>query len=211
MPSRKRVRVLLRSWNNCLPACLAIVLLLNGCSSAPSRESGASAAATQQQKLPRDYEQALALMGSGDYGAAIPVLQKFSEDNPRLAGPYINLGIAYARVGEPETALAALDKAVELNPGNAAAQLQRGILYRERGDFQAALGAYEQALTLQPDYALAHRNIGILYDIYLQQPAKALTHYKRYMELANGDDKAVSGWIIDLERRSGSATASVTP
>jgi len=97
-----------------------------------------------------------------------------------------------------------------LNPGNAAAFLQRGILYREKGDFQAALGAYEQALTLQPDYALAHRNIGILYDLYLQQAAQALTHYKRYLELQGNDDKTVSGWVIDLERRAGSAQASVT-
>jgi tetratricopeptide (TPR) repeat protein len=89
--------------------------------------------------------------------------------------------------------------------------LQRGILYREQGDFQAALHAYDQALTLQPDYALAHRNIGILYDLYLQQPGQALTHYKRYLELVGEDDKTVSGWVIDLERRAGSAQASVSP
>ena len=209
MRNRKRVKVLLPSWNKYLPLCLAALLLLSGCSSAPSRQEG-TASAGAQQKLPRDYEQALSLMRSGDYGAAVPVLQKFSEDNPKLAGPYLNLGIAYTQLGESDAALAALNKAVELNPASAAAQLQRGILLRERGDFQAALGAYDQALSLQPDYALAHRNIGILYDIYLQQPAKALTHYKRYMELANSDDKTVNGWIIDLERRSGSATASAT-
>jgi tetratricopeptide (TPR) repeat protein len=203
------VKVLLPSSNKCLPICLAAALLLGGCGSTPSRQEGASAASAQQ-KLPRDYEQALSLMRSGDYGAAVPVLQKFSEDNPKLAGPYVNLGIAYTQLGEPGAALVALDKAVALNPASAAAQLQRGIVFRERGDFQAALGAYDKALSLQPDYALAHRNIGILYDIYLQQPAKALTHYKRYMELANGDDKTVNGWIIDLERRSGSATASAT-
>lgn len=200
-----------RFWNNCLPACLASLLLLGGCSSVPSHEDGPGGTTAQQQKLPREYEQALSLMRSGDYGAAIPALQKFSEDNPELAGPYVNLGIAYAQVGEPAAALSALDKAVELNPASAPAQLQRGILYREKGDFQAALRAYDQALALQPDYALAHRNIGILYDLYLQQPAPALSHYKRYLELSGGDDKTVSGWIIDLERRSGSATASVTP
>jgi len=206
MPNRKKGNRLLRSCNKTLLACVASLALLGGCSSPASRHEDAA----QAQTLPVDYEKALVLMRSGDYGAAIPVLQEFSAANPELAGPYINLGIAYRQMGDADAALAALDKAVELNPGNAAAFLQRGILYREKGDFQAALGAYDQALTLQPDYALAHRNIGILYDLYLQQPAQALTHYKRYLELQGNDDKTVSGWVIDLERRAGSAQASVT-
>jgi len=206
MPNRKKGNRLLRSCNKTLLACVASLVLLGGCSSPGSRHGDSA----QAQTLPVDYEKALVLMRSGDYGAAIPVLQDFSARNPELAGPYINLGIAYRQMGDADAALAALDKAVELNPGNAAAFLQRGILYREKGDFQAALGAYDQALTLQPDYALAHRNIGILYDLYLQQPAQALTHYKRYLELQGNDDKTVSGWVIDLERRAGSAQASVT-
>ena len=197
---------MLRSCNKTLLAGVASLVLLGGCSSPASRHEDAA----QAQTLPVDYEKALVLMRSSDYGAAIPVLQEFSAANPELAGPYINLGIAYRQMGDADAALAALDKAVELNPGNAAAFLQRGILYREKGDFQAALGAYEQALTLQPDYALAHRNIGILYDLYLQQGAQALTHYKRYLELQGNDDKTVSGWVIDLERRAGSSQASVT-
>lgn len=197
-----------RHSSNWLPACLATLLLLHGCSGVPSRGPAASAEAV---KLPRAYEQAIALMRSGDYGAAIPVLQKFSEENPGLSGPYLNLGIAYRQVDDADAAAAALEKALEINPASAEAQLQRGILYREQGDFQAALGAYEQALKLRPDYALAHRNLGILYDLYLQQPARALTHYKRYLQLAGAEDKTVNGWIVDLERRSGSATASVEP
>ncbi len=202
------MKILLLSCNKALLACVAAVLLLSGCSSTASRHESAQAA--QAQPLPRDYENALTLMRSGDYGAAIPVLQDFSSKNPELAGPYINLGIAYRQMGDNSEALAALNKAVELNPDNAVAHLQRGILYREQGDFRAALHAYDQALTLQPDYALAHRNVGILYDLYLQQPGQALTHYKRYLELMGEDDKTVSGWVIDLERRAGSAQASVT-
>jgi tetratricopeptide (TPR) repeat protein len=190
-------------------ACAVAALLLGGCSSAPSRQEE-TAQAGQHQSLPSDYENALALMQSGDYAAAILVLQDFSSKHPVLAGPYVNLGIAYRQTGDNAAALTALNKAVALNPGSAVAHLQLGILYREAGDFRSALSAYDQALTLQPDYALAHRNIGILYDLYLQQPGQALAHYKRYLELVGEDDKAVSGWVIDLERRAGSAQASVT-
>jgi Flp pilus assembly protein TadD len=188
--------------------CLGTALLLGGCAAIHSQKTGEAAA---EQPLPADYQQALQLMRDGDYAAAVPALRSFSESHPELAGPLVNLGIAYRRTGDSAAALETLDKAVELNPDNATAQLQRGILQREAGDFRAALVAYDRALAVQPDYALAHRNIGILYDLYLQQPSRALTHYKRYLELLEEPDDTVSGWVIDLERRSMSARASAEP
>lgn len=197
-------------WSKTLGACLALALLpLSGCSHTPGR--GTPAASAEPAALPAVYEQALHLMRDGEYAAAIAPLRALSASHPDMAGPYVNLGIAYGRTGQAEAALQALEQALTLNQDNAAAQLQRGILYREQGHFQAALEAYQQALKLRPDYALAHRNLGILYDLYLQQPTLALRHYKRYLALAGDDDKTVSGWVIDLERRAGAATASVTP
>jgi tetratricopeptide (TPR) repeat protein len=182
--------------------CLGVALLLGGCAGSPSQTAGAT------RTLPGDYQQALDLMRDGNYAGAVPALQSFSESHPELAGPLVNLGIAYRHTGDNSAALEALDRAVELNPDSAAAHLQRGILRREAGDFQSALAAYDQALAVQPDYALAHRNIGILYDLYLQQPSLALTHYKRYLELLDGPDDTVNRWVVDLERRTASAHAS---
>ncbi len=195
-------------WNKAWSLWLAAALLMAGCSGTPERRQTAEAG---PPPLPPAYEQALSLMRGGDYAAAIAPLQTFSAAHPDNAGPYINLGIAYGHTGQTEAALAALDKALALNKDSAAAQLQLGILYREQGDFQAALKAYRQALKLQPDYALAHRNLGILYDLYLQQPALALRHYKHYLALAGDEDKTVNGWVIDLQRRVGAATARATP
>jgi lipoprotein NlpI len=101
----------------------------------------------------------------------------------------------------------ALKKAIDLNPATASAHHQLGILYREQGDFESALGAYGKSLQLDAGYALAHRNIGILYDLYLGQPALALEHYKKYLELAAEPDPSVDRWLVDLERRSGSTQA----
>ena len=208
-------------WTRCLAAGCA-ALLLGACSSTalrPAADSGeatsvnapAPAAQPAPKKLPRAYDNALVLMQSGDYAAAIPVLQQFSERNPGLAGPWINLGIAFQRTGQTEAALAALQKAVELNPAGAAAWHQLGILHREQGRFDASLEAYGKALELDADYALAHRNVGILYDLYLQQPALALDHYRRYLELNTEPDKQVSGWVLDLERRTARAQARNAP
>jgi len=176
-----------------------------------SGDGGGAPDTQKAEKLPHNYDKALVLMQSGDYLAAIPVLQAFISDKPDHAGPYVNLGIAYQPTGDPENARKALTKALEINPFSAAAHHQLGILYREQGEFNAALDAYNQALKLDPDYGLAHRNIGILYDLYLQQPGPALQHYKRFLELEGGSDEDVNRWVVDLERRSGSAQASATP
>ena len=184
----------------------ASLLLLLACSSTP-RQQSSETPASAPPALPRAYDQALVLMESGDYPQAIPVLQKFIDREPGLAGPYLNLGIAYRNTGQLEAALEALHKAIELNPTNPVAHHQSAIVQRELGAFEAALEAYTQALQLAPEYALAHRNLGILYDLYLQQPAAALSHYRTYLELSQQPDKQVRDWVVDLERRVSNAQA----
>ena len=194
--------------NNWPSACLVCLLLLNGCSSTPTSEvESVEQKPEASPALPANYDKALVLMQSGDYQAALPVLLDFIDKNPELAGPYTNLGIAYQHTAQDEAAMDALKKAVELNPANAAAHHQLGILYREQGDFESALSAYDKALKLDSGYALVHRNIGILYDLYLGQPALALEHYKKYLELAAEPDPSVDRWLVDLQRRGGSAQA----
>jgi tetratricopeptide (TPR) repeat protein len=181
------------------------LLLLIACSSTPHTSPEPSA--SEPPALPRAYDQALVLMGSGDYPQAIPVLQKFIDKEPGLAGPYLNLGIAYRNTGQLDAALKALRKAIELNPTNPVAHHQIAIVQREQGAFEAALEAYRQALKLAPDYALAHRNLGILYDLYLQQPTAALNHYRSYLEISQTPDDQVRDWVVDLERRVSTAQA----
>ncbi len=201
------MKTLLPYCNKARATCMAILLLLAGCSGTATRDGKTA----EPVKLPRSYDNALVLMQSGDYQAAIPVLQAFIEKQPQLAGPYINLGISYQKTGQFDAAAQALIKAIELSPDNTIAYQQLGMTYREQGNFDAALDAYTNALKLDSDYALAHRNIGILYDLYLQQPALALDHYKRYLELVNEPDQTVNRWVIDLERRTGTTSARSTP
>jgi len=189
----------------------AISLITAGCAGVRAPETTDSKITKQEVKLPRSYDNALVLMQSGDYQAAIPVLKAFIARRPELAGPLLNLGIAYHLTGQDEAAANALNQALKLNAENPAIWHQLAILYRNQGDFNAALDAYRKALELDPDYALAHRNIGILYDLYLQKPGPALQHYRKYLALNGKEDTTVSRWITDLERRSGNAQAKVNP
>ena len=190
---------------------IAITLLTAGCASVNTSVATDGTSEKQEVKLPRSYDKALVLMQSGDHQAAIPVLEAFIADHPELAGPQLNLGIAYHLTGQDDAAADALNQALKLNPENPAIWHQLAILYRNQGDFAASLDAYQKALELDQGYALAHRNIGILYDLYLQQPGPALQHYRKYLALIGEEDTTVSRWIVDLERRSGNAQARMAP
>ena len=103
--------------------------------------------------------------------------------------------------GDLEKAESTLSALVAAQPNLATAQNNLGIVYRQRGEFKNAESAYKAALSADPDNANAHLNLGILYDIYLQQPAQALTHYERFQALSKESDKEVALWIADLKQR----------
>lgn len=179
----------------------AVVLLLSlwafaGCTSTP--ESLSSSA--EQITLP-EYREALSLMQEEQFQSAEPLLLELTRDHPELAGPWVNLGIVYTRVGRTEDAYSSLLQAIERNSKSAPAYNQLGILHRQAGRFEEAREAYQHALESVPDYSYAHLNLGVLYDLYLQQPAMALEHYQRYQELSQEEDRRVSLWITELERR----------
>jgi Flp pilus assembly protein TadD len=190
---------LLKQSTDSLLVLLFAVLLVGGCSLAPS-PSGDQPAKVGGA-VQREFDRAVTLMKAGHYSEAIPVLEQVIEKDPSLAGPWINLGIARARIGETQLAVQALTKAIEVNAASTAAYTELGMLYRSSGEFEASRKAYLDAIKVDPQYSYAHRNLGILFEIYLQQPDHALQHYKRYQALQAEPDKEVQKWIVDLERR----------
>jgi tetratricopeptide (TPR) repeat protein len=156
---------------------------------------------TANPQLQRQFDAAVALMRKDDIDKAKQSLTALIEQNPGLAGPYINLGIIHLNEGEPSKAEQSFSTALQLKPDSVPAHNQLGVALRMQGKFQAAEQAYRSALQIEPDYLLAHRNLGILYDLYLTKPKLALQHYKRCQSLSDSKDKEIDGWILELERR----------
>ncbi|MEH6581555.1 MAG: tetratricopeptide repeat protein [Halioglobus sp.] len=75
------------------------------------------------------------------------------------------------------------------------------IYLRKQGRFSEAEQIYLQALSIWEPQAATHRNIGILYDLYMGEQERALRHFNRYQILTGEDDRAVRGWIADLQRQ----------
>lgn len=210
-PSTKLLRVLLVG---------GLAFVLNACATGDRREDAASVDADVVEgptgPTPEArYEEALDLLRRNQFAPAQAGFESLAEEVPERSGPWTNLGILHARAKRLPEAQRALAAATKANPSNAVAHNQLGIALRELRDYSGARNAYETAIALQPTYAAAHLNLGLVLDSHLAEPERALTHYRRYLELEGGQDLRVYVWIAELERRmandSPAAPAVVTP
>jgi tetratricopeptide (TPR) repeat protein len=191
---------------------LGLALAASGCASSGPRADGAESGRTEQSapgvpgaaEVPPEaltmYEQAVAVMASGDFLDAELRFKEFVLRYPGYPGAYVNLAIIHVNNDDDEDARAAVNAALALNSEYAPALNQLGMLLRKNGKFLEAEAAYLKAVTAKPDYALAHYNLGVLNELYLQRLDSALQHFERYQEIVGGDEQ-VEKWITDLQRR----------
>lgn len=180
----------------------------------PAPDAAAAALPGQGKPLPpapevqgrnaESFARATELLQAGRLVEAEALLLQITDDQPELAGPWINLAQVFVAQAREDDAVAALEQAVLANPGNCAGRTDLGVLLRKRGEFAAAEAHYLACLEYQPDYQAAYLNLGILYDLYLGRPDEALAAYRSYQSLAGDDDRRVNIWVVDLERRVGS-------
>ena len=79
-------------------------------------------------------------------------------------------------------------------------ELPDGMNSQVRDKPDKAIRAYEKALEANPDDAPAHYNLALIYDKIKNDRDKALSHYRRYLDIRPDADNArqVTGRIIQL-------------
>ena len=145
------------------------------------------------------FDDALAFMQAGDWAAAEVLLEKVTEQQPELAGPWANLGIVRERLGQ--SGEAEFSKALEANPANCYVRNHLGVAARKQGDFAKAEEHYLACLATYPNHAPVRLNLGILYELYMGRYSEALAAYQDYQLVLDEPDPKVNGWLVDLERR----------
>lgn len=149
-----------------------------------------------------DFNNAIELMQQDKNAQAIAILNTVIEREQRLPSPYVNIAIAYNRLGETKDAEENLIKALKLDIGHPVANNELGLLYRKAGKFNAARSAYENAIKQNPDYLPVKKNLGVLCDLYLHDYECALSQFEDYLEIAP-DDKTMKIWVADVKQRLG--------
>jgi len=196
---------------------LLLMLALAGCAAGPSlQEAGRSEDdkapdADHEQVEPAesvdadvraDFDTALRHLRAGEYAKGAELLRRVVERAPRYTAPYINLAVAYQKMGDLKAAEESIQRALAVDANHPVAGTEYGLILRKTGRFAEARKAYERTLAAWPGYLPARKNLGILCDIYLRDLECALEQYRLYGAAAP-EDEQVRLWIADIEQRLG--------
>ncbi|MCX5702369.1 MAG: tetratricopeptide repeat protein [Candidatus Omnitrophica bacterium] len=102
--------------------------------------------------------------------------------SPNKAGPYVNLGIAFANRQEYDKAIADLNQAIRLNSNYAEAYNARGFVFIKKQEYDKAIADLNQAIRLVSNYVEAYNNRGIAF-ANRQEYDKAIADLNRVLKI----------------------------
>ena len=88
--------------------------------------------------------------------------QKIIKNDPKLAGPYYNMGIILKRNERVEEAISNYRKAISLKPDYVQAYNNLGVLYKDKEEYENAIKMFTKAKELQPDHQNSYYNLALI-------------------------------------------------
>ncbi len=108
-------------------------------------------------------EAGVAALNSGNLNAAIPLLKRALELDPKNKVGWNDLGLAYMRLGQLEDAGAAFRKQIELNPFDEHAYNYLGFTLQQQQNYRDAAKAFQKQIEVNPIDPVAHAALGALF------------------------------------------------
>jgi tetratricopeptide (TPR) repeat protein len=128
----------------------------------PAVQTAATVSGTQTAKLSEEDMGRLYLVRK-QYHEAQDLFYKLTQEQPRNAVYWNELGISFHNQIELGAALKCYQKAAKLDPKYADAQNNIGTVWYERKHYNKAIRSYKRALTLRKDFAPFYVNLGYAY------------------------------------------------
>ena len=88
--------------------------------------------------------------------------QKIIKNDPKLAGPYYNMGIILRRNERVEEAISNYKKAISLKSDYVQAYNNLGVLYKDNEEYENAIKMFTKAKELQPDHQNSYYNLALI-------------------------------------------------
>ncbi len=108
-------------------------------------------------------EAGLAALDSGNLKAAIPLLKRALELDPKSKQGWNDLGLAYLRLGQLDDAGAAFRTQIELNPYDEHVYNYLGFTLQQQQNYTDAAKAFQKQIEVNPIDPIAHAALGALY------------------------------------------------
>jgi tetratricopeptide (TPR) repeat protein len=124
----------------------------------------------------------LILADRGLLNEGLDLINKAINNNPRFAAFYLNRGLLYKRMQQPEKAMTDYIKAIQLAPQMVEAHYNLGDALTEAEQLDEAIVAYQTALKYAPQHRNTHNNLGNAY-LAKEQYHQAIECYKKVLNL----------------------------
>jgi Flp pilus assembly protein TadD len=129
-----------------------------------NKNKASAAEPFNSSKKPADYKvKAMALYLSGKYDEALPLLQRWTKDEPDNAVAHFCLGDSYDSLNQTKDAIDEYKMAIRLKPDDSDYHCFLGLTYDSLNQTKDAIDEYKMAIRLKPDVAEYHYFLGSAY------------------------------------------------
>jgi tetratricopeptide (TPR) repeat protein len=146
-------------------------------------ENSAPGAISPRATLEELLETGRASFDSGNWPAAIPLLERVVQLDPQHKQAWNDLGLAYLRVGKLDEAIRAFQSQLEVNPSDEHAHQYLGLAFERRQNYSQAAAAFLRQTEINPLDPLAHGSLG---DVLLEEHeyARAVSEFEKAIVLS---------------------------